>query len=194
MFFTANRERSIDNGFYRLDYRRPGAKPVLLTRPGTTNSAMVDKTGHLAIVNTSFPGQPPQSWLSDASGKRLAWIEENRVDAAHPCTAIGRDHHQPFALEMAQRLADRHVRHRVALRQLLDLEPAAEAERAGQDVGAQAITGPDVGRTGGGGRIDGVRHGGRGFDQRTASVGAIARNFKRIETTRPRARAVLIKI
>jgi dipeptidyl-peptidase-4 len=84
LFFTANRERSIDNGFYRLDYRRPGAKPVLLTRPGTTNSAMVDKTGHLAIVNTSFPGQPPQSWLSDASGKRLAWIEENRVDAAHP--------------------------------------------------------------------------------------------------------------
>ena len=84
LLFTANRERSIDNGFYRLDYHRPGATPVLLTRPGTTNSAMVDKTGHLAIVNTSFPGQPPQSWLSDAKGKRLAWIEENRVDAAHP--------------------------------------------------------------------------------------------------------------
>ena len=84
LFFTANRERSIDNGFYRLDYRRPGATPVPLTRPGTTNSAMVDKTGHLAIVNTSFPGQPSQSWLTDASGKRLAWIEENKVDAAHP--------------------------------------------------------------------------------------------------------------
>ena len=84
LFFTANRERSIDNGFYRLDYRRPGATPVPLTRPGTTNSAIVDKTGHLAIVTGSYPGQPPQSWLTDASGKRLAWIEENKVDAAHP--------------------------------------------------------------------------------------------------------------
>ncbi|MEG3154704.1 S9 family peptidase [Sphingomonas sp. RB1R13] len=84
LFFTANRERSIDNGFYCLDYRRRGAKPALLTRPETTNSAVVDKTGHLAIVTTSFAAQPPQSWLADGSGKRLAWIEENKVDAAHP--------------------------------------------------------------------------------------------------------------
>jgi dipeptidyl-peptidase-4 len=84
LFFTANRERSIDNGLYRLDYRRRGAKPVLLTAPGTTNAAVMDKTGHLAAITTSFPGQPSQVWLADGSGKRLAWVEENRVDAMHP--------------------------------------------------------------------------------------------------------------
>ena len=84
LFFTANRERSIDNGLYRLDYRRPGAKPVLLTQPQTTNGAVMDKTGHLALVTTSFPGQASQVWLADGNGRRLAWVEENRVDATHP--------------------------------------------------------------------------------------------------------------
>lgn len=84
VFFTGNRERSVDKGLYRLDYRRPGAIPASLTRPDTTNSAVMDKTGHLAIITTSYPGQPPQVSLANATGKRLAWIEENRVDETHP--------------------------------------------------------------------------------------------------------------
>jgi dipeptidyl-peptidase-4 len=84
LYFTANRERSIDNGLYRLDYRRAGAKPLLLTRSDTTNGVVMDKTGHLAIITTSYPGQPSQVWLADGNGKRLAWVEENRVDASHP--------------------------------------------------------------------------------------------------------------
>ncbi|MEO7787717.1 MAG: DPP IV N-terminal domain-containing protein [Sphingomicrobium sp.] len=84
LFFTADRERSIDNGLYGLDYRKRRAKPMLLSRPGTTNAAVMDKTGRLALVTTSYPGQPGQVWLADGSGKRLAWVEENRVDASHP--------------------------------------------------------------------------------------------------------------
>ncbi len=84
LFFTADRERSIDNGYYRLDYRRPGAKPVLLTKPQTSNDAVMDKSGRLALVTTNYPGQPAQVWLADATGKRLAWVEENRIDATHP--------------------------------------------------------------------------------------------------------------
>ncbi|MEO5640338.1 MAG: DPP IV N-terminal domain-containing protein [Sphingomicrobium sp.] len=84
VYFTANRERSVDKGFYRLDYRRPGAKPVLLTQPNTMNAAVMDKTGHLALVTTSYPGQPAQVWLADGTGKRIAWVEENRIDASHP--------------------------------------------------------------------------------------------------------------
>ena len=84
LFFTGNRERSVDKGFYRLDYRHTGAKRVLLTRPETTSEAVMDKSGHLALVTTSYPGQPSQVWLSDGAGKRLVWIEENRVDAVHP--------------------------------------------------------------------------------------------------------------
>ncbi len=84
LFFTGDRERSVDKGFYRLDYRRRGAKPVLITQPNSTNAAVMDKTGHLVLVTTSYPGQPAQVWLADGTGKRLAWVEENRVDASHP--------------------------------------------------------------------------------------------------------------
>ena len=84
LFFTADRERSVDKGLYRLDYRRLGAKPVLLTQPETTNAAVMDKSAHLALVTTSYPGQPSQVWLASGTGKRLAWVEENRVGAAHP--------------------------------------------------------------------------------------------------------------
>ena len=84
LFFTADRERSVDKGLYRVEYRRAGAKPILITKPDSTNAAVMDKTGHLALVTTSYSGQPAQVWLSDRTGKRLAWVEENRVDASHP--------------------------------------------------------------------------------------------------------------
>jgi dipeptidyl-peptidase-4 len=44
----------------------------------------MDKTGKVAIVTTSAPGQPPQVWLADGQGQRLAWIEENKVAGDHP--------------------------------------------------------------------------------------------------------------
>ena len=84
LYFTANRETSIEKHFYALDYRKAGAKPRLLTRPGTSNAAKMDETGKLALITTTAPGQPPQAWLADATGKRLAWVEENRVAGSHP--------------------------------------------------------------------------------------------------------------
>ena len=80
LFFTANRERSIDHGLYRLDYRRRGDVPRLLTAPGTTNSAVMDKTGRLAAITTSFPGQPSQVWIADGDGQapRLDRREQGR--------------------------------------------------------------------------------------------------------------------
>jgi dipeptidyl-peptidase-4 len=84
LYFTANRETSIEKHLYALDYRKAGAKPVLLTRPGTSNAVKMDDTGKLALITTTAPGQPPQVWLADASGKRLAWVEENRVAGSHP--------------------------------------------------------------------------------------------------------------
>jgi dipeptidyl-peptidase-4 len=44
----------------------------------------MDKTGRLAIITTQYPGQPPQVWLADGAGKRLTWIEENRIAGDHP--------------------------------------------------------------------------------------------------------------
>lgn len=84
VFFTANRERSIEYQLYALDYRHRGAKPVQLTANGTNNAVTMDKSGTLAVIASRSTAQPAQVWLADASGKRLAWIEENRVAGDHP--------------------------------------------------------------------------------------------------------------
>ena len=84
LYFTANKEKTTEYQLYALDYAVAGAQPKLLTRPGTNNSAVMDETGRLALVTTKAPGQPSQVWLSDGSGKRLAWIEENKVAGDHP--------------------------------------------------------------------------------------------------------------
>ena len=44
----------------------------------------MDKAGTRTARHALLADQPPQVYLADASGKRLAWVEENRLDAAHP--------------------------------------------------------------------------------------------------------------
>ncbi|MBB3775806.1 dipeptidyl-peptidase-4 [Erythromicrobium ramosum] len=56
----------------------------LLTDPAFTNSASMDGAGKLLYVTRSNPNQPPQSYLATPDGKQVAWIEENRVEGAHP--------------------------------------------------------------------------------------------------------------
>ncbi len=84
LYFTAYKDSTIERHLYALDSRRGNAEPTLLTRPGTNNGVTMDKTGKLALVSTTAPGQPPQVWLANGLGERLAWIEENKVAGAHP--------------------------------------------------------------------------------------------------------------
>lgn len=64
-----------------LDGQAGGA---LLTDPGFTNSASMDQQGQTLLISRSSPSQPPQSYLADSDGQRLAWVEENALDADHP--------------------------------------------------------------------------------------------------------------
>jgi dipeptidyl-peptidase-4 len=84
VYFMSNKGMSIEYQLYSLDYRTPGAQPQQLTRSGTNNKVVMDEVGKLALVTTTAPGQPSQVWLADGSGKRLAWIEENRISGDHP--------------------------------------------------------------------------------------------------------------
>ncbi|WP_344706875.1 S9 family peptidase [Sphingomonas swuensis] len=84
LYFTANREKSIERQLYALDYRKGKATPQQLTPNGTQNGVTMADSGKLALVSTSYPGQPSQVWLADGQGKRLAWIEENRIAGNHP--------------------------------------------------------------------------------------------------------------
>ena len=55
----------------------------------------MDAKGQSLLVNRSNPGQPPQTYLADGAGKRLAWVEENRIDDAHPYAPYRMGHKVP---------------------------------------------------------------------------------------------------
>ena len=63
-----------------------------------------------ALVTRSNPGQPSQVYLADAAGQRLAWIEENRLDAVASLCALLAAH---VAADL--RHAPRRRRHRASL-------------------------------------------------------------------------------
>ena len=44
----------------------------------------MDKKATRLFITRSSPSQPQQSFLADENGQRIAWIEENRLDAKHP--------------------------------------------------------------------------------------------------------------
>lgn len=83
LFFTGNRDGVIEQHVYSIDYLRPG-EPRRLTETGYWNAAEMDKGGNRMLVSRSSPDQPPQVYLADDTGRRLAWVEENRLDSSHP--------------------------------------------------------------------------------------------------------------
>lgn len=83
LFFEANKDTPLESQIYTIDYRHPG-EPRRLTEAGFWNEASMDRGGTRLLVTRSSPTQPPQVYLADASGKRLAWVEQNRLDASHP--------------------------------------------------------------------------------------------------------------
>jgi dipeptidyl-peptidase-4 len=83
LFFTGNKDGVLEGQVYSVDYLSPG-EPQRLTDTGFSNAAEMDKAGTRLLVSRSSPAQPPQVYLADESGKRLAWVEENRLDASHP--------------------------------------------------------------------------------------------------------------
>jgi dipeptidyl-peptidase-4 len=83
LFFTGNKDGVLEQHVYSVDYLDP-KEPKRLTRPGFWNTGAMDKNGQRLIVSRSSPVQPPQVYLADRGGERIAWIEENKLDAAHP--------------------------------------------------------------------------------------------------------------
>ena len=84
LWFTGFADSTLEKHVYALDYRKAGARPVRLTAAGGWHDAVMDKAGTRLVITSTTPAQPPQVWLADGAGRRLAWIEENRLDASHP--------------------------------------------------------------------------------------------------------------
>ncbi len=94
VYFTGTVENPDEQHLYWVSYDKP-AKPVRVTEPGWYNAAEMDEAGRRALVTRSSPSQPAQVYLADAAGRRIAWIEENRIGPEHPYAPYLESHVTP---------------------------------------------------------------------------------------------------
>jgi dipeptidyl-peptidase-4 len=83
VYFTGTAETPIEQQLYWVSYQRPAA-PVRVTEAGWYNNAVMDKGATHALVTRSNPSQPSQTYLADASGRQVAWVEQNALGPSHP--------------------------------------------------------------------------------------------------------------
>lgn len=83
IYFVGTKDDVLAKQVYALDLASP-AKITRLTDLAYANGASMDAAASRLIVGRSSPTQPPQVYLADTSGKRIAWIAENALDANHP--------------------------------------------------------------------------------------------------------------
>ncbi len=83
VYFTATRDDVLATNVYALNLSIPG-KVERLGEPGYAHSAAMDRSGQTLLITRSAQNQPPQVYIADGKGKRLAWVEENRLNASHP--------------------------------------------------------------------------------------------------------------
>ena len=91
--FLANRDDAIGQQLYRVALA--GGEAKRLTDTGWWSDAAMDRAATRAIVTRSSPVHPPQVYLADADGQRLAWVEENRVAGDHPYAPYIANHVAP---------------------------------------------------------------------------------------------------
>lgn len=83
IYFTGNRDDVLAQHVYALDIDQSG-RIERLSEMGWWNDADMDKSGKTLVVTRSSSDHPAQSYIADGTGKRLAWVEENRLDESHP--------------------------------------------------------------------------------------------------------------
>ena len=83
VYFTGNRETPLEQQVYALDITNPRSIR-LLTEHGWWNSAAMDEGARRMVITRSNTEQPQQVYLADTSGRRLFWVEENRLGPGHP--------------------------------------------------------------------------------------------------------------
>lgn len=83
VFFQGTKDDVLAQQVYSFDLDNP-AQVTRLTDPAYANSASMDDKGQTLLVSRSKTDQPAQSYIADATGQRLAWIEQNALDGDHP--------------------------------------------------------------------------------------------------------------
>jgi len=83
VFFQGTKDDVLAQQVYAFDLDDP-SQITLLTDPAYANSASMDGKAQTLVVSRSNDDTPPQSYIADQQGQRLAWIEENALDGTHP--------------------------------------------------------------------------------------------------------------
>ncbi len=94
VYFTATKNDVLATNVYALNLAKPG-QIERLGEPGFVHAASMDKAGQTLLVTRSSPSQPPQVYVADGKGQRLAWVEENRIEAGHPYAPFIAAHREP---------------------------------------------------------------------------------------------------
>lgn len=86
LFYLATSEDDpLEQHVYSLDLDAEGpATAQRLTEPGFMHSAKMDAKGQTLLITRSSDNSPPQTYIADEQGNRLAWVEENALDSDHP--------------------------------------------------------------------------------------------------------------
>ncbi|WP_374529266.1 DPP IV N-terminal domain-containing protein [Novosphingobium sp.] len=94
VYFLGTRDDPLAMQLYAFDLAHPDRMETL-GEPGWDHAASMDKRGQTLLISRSSPTQPSQVYLADTSGKRLAWVEENKLDDAHPYAPFCGHHRAP---------------------------------------------------------------------------------------------------
>jgi dipeptidyl-peptidase-4 len=83
ILFLGNLDDVLAPQLYALDLSKSGT-PERLTEMGWSNTASASRDGSTIVITRSSTSHPSQTYIADNIGKRLAWVEENKLDGAHP--------------------------------------------------------------------------------------------------------------
>lgn len=96
VYVSSNRDFVPDREIYALKLDGSTADaPIRISRRAGTHVASFAPDGSFYVDTFNSPEQPPQVSVHAAAGQRLAWIEENKLDAAHPYWPYLKDHIEP---------------------------------------------------------------------------------------------------
>lgn len=85
VYFVGTKDDVLAKQVYALDLSDP-SRIERLTDLEFNNAARMDGAGKTLVVSRSGQAQPAQHYLADGTGKRIAWVLENALDAEHPYT------------------------------------------------------------------------------------------------------------
>lgn len=91
--FTGNKDGVLERHLYTVNLNKPGVV-TRITEPGWWHGASANGTASKIILTRSKSDQPAQIMLTDAAGKRLAWVNENKVTGDHPYAPYLASHQQ----------------------------------------------------------------------------------------------------